>query len=49
MKLQDALEAFIRSRQAIACAEHTIQTYRQELGMLTRFLEARAITDTGLV
>ena len=45
MQIQAALEAFMRSRQAIACTEHTMEGYRQELRMLLRFLEARGVTE----
>ena len=46
MELKTALDAFLRSRQAIACTEQTLETYRQELRMLMRFLEAREIAET---
>ncbi len=45
MELKTALGAFMRSRQAIACTESTMEGYRQELGMLLRFLEARGVTE----
>ncbi len=46
MELQTALDAFMRSRQAIACTESTMENYHQDLGMLMRFLEARGVAET---
>ena len=46
MELKTALDAFLRSRQAIACMPHTIEGYQLALGMLMRFLEIRGVTET---
>ena len=45
MEIQTAYDAFMRSRQAIACTESTMEGYRQELGMLLRFLWVRGVTE----
>jgi len=42
--INDAYNEFIRSREAMACTFHTLETYRHELGpksMLQRFMAAR--------
>ncbi len=47
MSVADALAAFLHSREAIACAARTIETYGFELKLFLRFLEARGLTEVG--
>jgi site-specific recombinase XerD len=49
MRIADAYNEFIRSREAMAATEHTLRTYRAELGpdsMNRRFLAEHGVTDT---
>ncbi len=46
MDINKAIERFISTRYAKGCTEHTLETYRQELRVMSRYLYGRGLNET---